>query len=205
MQTPSECGRLFAVDYSGETGVRQLWRKDDEMKLTRKRIIGGAVALAAALMMTVAAFAQHGPGGPGGHHGPGGPGEHGGPGGPGNLLEHFSQVLNLTDAQKAQIKQLEDNFKESTKGLHEQLEKAEGGGPFEALKDGAFDEAAVRAAAQARANLHVELEVAHAKFFSQVYAVLTAEQKAKLIELHKQMEEHHRQGPPPPGAEDGGR
>ncbi|MDT5270256.1 MAG: hypothetical protein QOH49_2442 [Acidobacteriota bacterium] len=172
--------------------------------MTKKRIIGGAVAFAAALLMTVAAFAQHGPGGPGGHHGPGGPEGHGGPGGPGNLLEHFSQVLNLTDAQKTQIKQLEDSFKESTKGLHEQLEKAGPGGPFEALNGGTFDEAAVRAAAQARANLHVELEVAHAKFFSQVYALLTAEQKAKLTELHKQMEEHHRQ-PPPPGAEDGGR
>jgi protein CpxP len=166
--------------------------------MTKKRIIGGAVALAAALMMTVAAFAQHGPGGPGGHHGHG-------PGGPGGLLDHFSQVLNLTDAQKAQIKQLEDGFRESTKGLQEQLAKAGPGGPFEALAGGTFDEAAVRAAAQSRANLHVELEVAHARFFSQVYAVLTPEQKAKLAELHQQMQERHRQGPPPPPDEDGGR
>ena len=173
--------------------------------MTKKRIIGGAVALAAALMMTAAAFAQHGPGGPGGHHGPGpgGPGGHGGPGG--SLLEHFSQALSLTDAQKAQIKQLEDNFRESTKGLHEQLDKAGPGDPFDAAAAGTFDEAAVRAAAQARANLHVELEVAHAKFFSQVYALLTAEQKAKLAELHQQMQERHKQGLPPPGAEDGGR
>ena len=173
--------------------------------MTRKRIIGGAVALAAALMMTVAAFAQHGPGGPGGHRGPGGPGGHGGPGGPGSVLGHISQVLDLTDAQKAQIKQIEDGFKESTKSLHEQLGKAGPGSPFDALKDGTFDEAAVRAAAQARANLHVELEVAHARMFSQVYAVLTAEQKAKLAELHKQMEERHKQQPPPPGGEVGGR
>ena len=165
--------------------------------MTQKRIIGGAVALAAVLLLTVVAFAQHGPGGPGGHHGPGGPG--------GSLLGHFSQVLNLTDAQKAQIKQLEDGFKESTKGLHEQLGKAGPGGPFEALNGGTFDEAAVRAAAQSRANLHVELEVAHARFISQVYALLTAEQKAKLAELHQQMQERHKQGPPPPGAEDGGR
>jgi periplasmic protein CpxP/Spy len=172
--------------------------------MTKLRIIGGAMALAAALMITGAAFAQHGPGGPGGHRGPGGPG---GPGGRGSLLGHFSQVLNLTDAQKTQIKQIEDSFKESTKSLHEQLAKTGPGGPFEALKDGAFDEAAVRAAAQARANVQVELEVAHARMFSQVYSVLTAEQKAKLAELHKQMEERHKQGPPPPppGAEDGGR
>lgn len=204
MQTPSESGRIFADDYSGEIDVKRLWRKDEEKRMTKKRIIGGALAFAAALMMTAAAFAQHGPGGP---RGPGGPGRHGGPGGPGgSVIGHFSRVLDLTDAQKAQIKQLEDSFKESTKGLHEQLGKVGPGGPFEALNGGTFDEATVRAAAQARANLHVELEVAHARFFSQVYAVLTAEQKAKLAELHKQMQERHRQGPPPPpGAEDGGR
>ncbi len=170
--------------------------------MTKKKIIGGALAFAAAFVMSVAAFAQHGPGGHGGQRG------HRGPGGPGrNLLGHFSRVLDLTDAQKAQIKQLEDGFKESTKGLREQLAQAGPGGPFDAATSGTFDEAAVRAAAQARANLHVELEVAHAKFFSQVYSVLTAEQKAKLSELHKQMQERHKQGPPPPapGGEDGGR
>jgi Spy/CpxP family protein refolding chaperone len=196
MQTPSENERLFAIDYSGELAWDNSGERMKEMRLTRKRITGGALAFAAAFLMSVAAFAQHGPGGPGGHHGPGGPG---------SLLGHFSQVLNLTDAQKAQIKQLEDGFKESTKGLHEQLAKTGPGNPFDAVAAGTFDEAAVRATAQARANLHVELEVAHAKFFSQVYAVLTAEQKAKLAELHKQMEERHKQGPPPPGAEDGGR
>ena len=171
--------------------------------MTKKRIIGGALLFAAALVMSVAAFAQHGPGGPGGprgHHGPGGPG---GPGG--SLLGHFSRVLNLSEEQKAQIKQLEESFKESTKSLHEQLGKVGPGGPFEALNGGSFDEAAVRAAAQARANLHVELEVAQARFFSQVYSVLTAEQKAKLAELHKQMQERHKQGPPTPGSEEGGR
>ena len=172
--------------------------------MLKKKIIGGALGFAAAFVMSVAAFAQHGPGGPGGHRGLHGPGGPGGPGG--SLLGHFSQVLNLTDAQKAQIKQLEDGFRESTKSLHEQLEKAGPGDPFDAVTSGTFDEAAVRAAAQARANLHVELEVAHAKFFSQVYALLTAEQKAKLAELHQQMQERHRQGPPPPPpGEDGGR
>jgi Spy/CpxP family protein refolding chaperone len=51
----------------------------------------------------------------------------------------------------------------------------------------------VRAAAQERAAVQVELDVAHAKMMSQVLAVLTAEQKAKLVEAHKQMEQHHRE------------
>ena len=68
------------------------------------------------------------------------------------------------------------------------------------LKDGAFDEAAARAAAQARANVHVELDVAHARMMSQIYALLTAEQKAKLAELRQQFEQ--RRPGPPPGGED---
>jgi Spy/CpxP family protein refolding chaperone len=48
--------------------------------------------------------------------------------------------------------------------------------------------------------------VAHARMLSQVFAVLTAEQKAKLAELHKQMQERHKHGPPPPpGGGEGGR
>ena len=174
------------------------------MNMTRKRFIGGATAFAAALLMTVGAFAQHGEhgrGGPG-HRGPGG---HGGPGMHGGLLGPLAREMNLTDAQKAQVKQITAAFRESTKGLHEQLSRT-GGGPLEALEDGAFDEAAVRAAAQARANLHVELEVAHARMMSQVYSLLTAEQKARLAEHRQQFEKHRRQthspgdeGDAPPG------
>lgn len=170
--------------------------------MNRKRLMGGALAFAAALVLSVAALGQHG--GPGGHRGgPGGPGMHGGPGGPGgDLLGHFARELNLTDAQQAQVKQLVDAFHESKKGMHEQLRNAGGGhGPFEGLKDGAFDEAAVRAAAQARANLHVEMEVAHAKLMSQIYALLTAEQKAKVAELRQRFEQKRGQQPPPPGGE----
>jgi protein CpxP len=154
-------------------------------------MIGGAVAFAAALLMSVAALAQHG--GPGGHRG--GPGGHGHRG---NLLGHFTRELNLTDAQQAQVKQLTDAFHESNKAQHEQLMKGgPGGGPFEGLKDGAFDEAAVRAAAQARANLHVEMEVAHARLMSQIYALLTPEQKAKVNELRQHHEQRRGQKPPP--------
>lgn len=165
--------------------------------MTRKRLIGGAVAFVAALLMSVAALGQHG--GPGGHRGPGGPGMHGGHGG--DLLGHFARELNLTDAQQAQVKQLVDAFHESKKGLHEQLMKTGPGGPFEGLKDGAFDEAAVRAAAQARANLHVEMEVGHARLMSQIYALLTPEQKAKVAELRQRHQQKRGPQPPPPGGE----
>jgi protein CpxP len=154
------------------------------MRLARTKLIGGALVLAGALALAGVGLARQD-----GHRGgfggppPGGPGR--GPGGRGgDVLGPFGRDLNLTDAQKAQIKQLTDAFEESTKSLREQMFKA-GGTPFDGL-DGAFDEAAVRAAAQARASAQVELDVARAKLQSQVYALLTAEQKAKVAELRQQ-------------------
>jgi protein CpxP len=163
------------------------------MRVKRTKLIAFAVALAAGLTLTAAGFARQE-----GHRGPGGPG---GPGGPhGSIAEHLARELNLTDAQKAQAKQIEDSLRESTKPLHEQLFKL-GGGPLDGFKDG-FDEAAVRSAAQARAAIQVELEVAHTRAMSQIYAILTPEQKAKLAELRQQFEQH-RPGPPPPPPGDG--
>jgi len=164
------------------------------MRTARTKLIGGALALAAALLLAAVVFAQDG--GPQGFGGP----PHGGPrrGGPGGMLGPLARDLNLTDAQKAQIKQIEDSFRESTKGLREQLFKS-GGGPLDGLTD-TFDESAARAAAQSRANVQIELEVAHAKMMSQIYALLTADQKAKVTELKQKFAQ--RQPPPPPSAED---
>ncbi|HEX8922233.1 MAG TPA: Spy/CpxP family protein refolding chaperone, partial [Pyrinomonadaceae bacterium] len=131
---------------------------------------------------------QHG--GPQGPHPPG-RGFRGGPGG--DLLGHLSRELNLTEDQKAQIKKIADSAEESTKALREQMRSLHESQP-DPLSAGTFDEAAVRAAAQARANVQVELEVAHARTMSQVLAVLTTEQKAQLSERRKQFEQRHREG-----------
>lgn len=166
------------------------------MRMTRMKLAAFALAAVAGMALAAAAFPGQegrGPGGPGGPRGPHGPRG-------GNLVEHLSRALDLTDAQKAQVKQIEDALRESTKSLHEQLGKPGSGGPLDGFKDG-FDEAAVRSAAQARAAVHVELEVAHARAMSQIYSLLTAEQKAKLAELRQQFQQR-RPGPPPP-PEDG--
>lgn len=99
----------------------------------------------------------------------------------------FARNLNLTDAQKAQLQQIADRHRESTRGLHEQMRGLHRNSPK--ADDGSFNEAAVRQAAQARANLMVELEVARARMMSEMFAVLTPEQKAQLAqqrEAHKQ-------------------
>jgi Spy/CpxP family protein refolding chaperone len=166
------------------------------MKLNVKKISGVASLTAALLLTAVVGFSQHGgppPQGPppGRHGGPGG----GGPGGRDGLLGHLSRELNLTDEQKAQIKKIQEGFEESTKALREQMRSLHESQP-DPLAGGAFDEAAVRTAAQARANVQVEMEVAHARMMSQVLAVLTAEQKAQLAAKRQEFERRRPEGPP---------
>lgn len=163
------------------------------MRLERKKLSLIVAAIGAlVLSASVMAFGQTGP-----QEGPGGPpprGERGrGPrgGGPGGPIP-FLRDLNLTDAQKAQVKQIVDNFAASTKELREKM-RSLGGRPEDVLNGGAFDEASVRSQAQARAAVQVELEVAHARMLSQVYNVLTAEQKTKLQERRAEFEQRRKE------------
>ena len=126
------------------------------------------------------------PGFRGGPQGPGGPRQGFGPFGP------FGRELNLTDDQRAQIQKIQESFRESDKALFDQmraLHEKQGD-----VTPGTFDEAAFRSAAEARSKIQIELEVSHAKMMSQVFNVLTAEQKAQIQAHHDQMK---RMGPPP--------
>lgn len=167
------------------------------MKLNWKKsaIVGGigAIVLAATAVVVLPQNPPPRPDGPPGpprggfgHRGPGGPG---GPGEFGPLAG-----LNLTDAQKEQVKKIHESFDESTKALREQMRTLHDNDTADPLS-GNFDEATFRSEAEARAKIQVEMEVQHAKMMSQVVNILTAEQKAQLAERHEQM---RRMGPPPP-------
>src|SRR5947209_17554634 len=170
-----------------------------QMQLTRSRKFMAGLGLAAALTLAGVGFAQqttHQGQGDKDHAGrrwnqDGAQGEHGF-GGP------FSK-LNLTDDQKAKMQQIADSYRQTFKA-ERQHEGAEHRG-FDP-SSGAFDENAVRAAAQARANAEVEREVAHARMMYEMYNVLTPEQKAQLAAERQQREQKrqewrsHRQANP---------
>jgi periplasmic protein CpxP/Spy len=166
---------------------RFISRRRTNVKLNWKKLslatIAGTLVLAAG---AVVAFSQ-GPQGP-----PPGGGFRGGPG-PRDGLGPIARELNLTDDQKAQIKKITDSFEPGNKALFDQMHALHQSEPDPG--SGTFDEAAVRAAAEARAKIQVELEVSHAKMMSQIITVLTAEQRAQLVARRQQFE---RQGPPPP-------
>jgi periplasmic protein CpxP/Spy len=164
------------------------------MKLNWK-MFGGVAAVAGALVLMAAlAFSQGRPQGPppGDRGFRGGPGGHGGPGGPRDGGMGPLRDLNLTDEQKAQVEKIRTSFEESTKALHEQLSALHDSQP-DPFAGAAFDEAAVRAAAEARAKVEVELEVARARMASQVFALLTTEQKAQLNERRQQFEQRRQE------------
>jgi Spy/CpxP family protein refolding chaperone len=190
-------------------------KEEREMRLNWKKLGSAAILFGALLLMSIVGFSQQG--GPQGGPPPGG--FRGGPGphdGLGPLRD-----LNLTDDQKAAIKKLTDSFEESAlsciplaahhvaikkltdsfeesiKPLLDQMKTLHESEP-NPMSGAAFDEAAVRAAAEARAKVQVELEVAHARLASQIFALLTAEQKAQLAAKHQQFGQRHPGGPPPP-------
>ena len=166
------------------------------MRFKGSRKIAGGLTLAALFALTcVAAVAQQQQepaqgqgrgerqwGGPeGGKGGRRGGGMHGG--------GRFER-LNLTDAQREQLRQIEERYRATFRAQNESLRGREQRrtDPF---AGGVFDEAAVRAAAQARANAQVEREVAQARMMHEMYNVLTAEQKAQL-EASRQEREQRR-------------
>ena len=104
----------------------------------------------------------------------------------------MAERLNLSEAQLEQMRQIEERYRATFKAQHERRAGGERRGRVDPFAGGAFDEAAVRAAAQARANAQVEREVAQARMMHEMYNVLTAEQKAQLEASRQQREERGR-------------
>ena len=164
------------------------------MRLVSSRKIIGAITLAGTMLLVgVIGFAQQAATqGQGGQerswHGKGGKGR-GGMRGGGGMGGRFFEKLNLTDAQREQMKQIAARYHESFKAQRQQGPGRRGDGGFDAFNGGTFNEVAVRAAAQARANARVEMEVARARMMSEMYNVLTAEQKAQLAAARQEREQ----------------
>ena len=121
-------------------------------------------------------------------------GSHGGGdffGGP--MLGFFTDMLDLTDAQQAQIKQIIATQKPAMEPLFTQ-EKASHQQMMQLIESGAFDQAKAQSIANQEAQVHAQLEVLHAQIASQAYQVLTADQKAKLTQFmakrQQRMQEH---------------
>jgi protein CpxP len=139
-----------------------------------KRIYLGIIAIIVLVAGGIFVLAQKAEKGGFGHHGRGG--------------EMMFRALNLTDEQKTQVKQIMEASKSKVEPIREQLktnrEKLEA-----ATANGAFDEAQVTAIANEQAGLASQLIVERERAKSQVFALLTDEQKAKAGEMKAKMQE----------------
>lgn len=97
--------------------------------------------------------------------------------GPGQRFERLAEILELSTAQRSQIDQIVADEREASREIREQLR-----GHREKLRtlteSDTFDEAAIRAVAAQKAELKIELMVAHARTRHAINAVLTPEQRS---------------------------
>ncbi len=156
-------------------------------RTTKTLCIVGVIAVAGALAVSQAV----------GRHGHMGMGDGFGPS-PEHIVAFMTDALDLTDAQQAQAKSILDREKPNFQPLIKQL--ADSHKQMRALEENAtFDEPAVRALATQQAQTMTELIVAKARVKSELFAILTADQKTKATTIMNRHEQHvmsHMQGGP---------
>ncbi len=112
----------------------------------------------------------------------------------GRMLHRMTKELNLTDAQQTQIKSILQAEKTKIQPLRQQLrqnEQAEN-----ASVSGSFDETQARAFAGKQAQMMTDLIVEKQRTKSEIYAVLTPDQRAKaqqLMQARQQRRQQHMQ------------
>ena len=158
---------------------------------TRIFISGGVAALAVAL--GVGLFAQ-GPGGPGRRGpGPGGPGWRGpgGPGGPGGPMGMMGgpllplPMLNLSDTQLDQVKDVMARHRPEMEAASKKMQAARQA-QQKAVTATPFDEGAIRAAADATGAAASDAAVLRARVRSEIWTLLTPEQQTKATAVEAQ-------------------
>jgi protein CpxP len=116
--------------------------------------------------------------------GPGGPGR----GGPMGMLPMFGRELNLSDAQKEQIKTIAESHRDEWKALadrsrtaHEALQQA--------VSADTVDENLIRQRSADVAAVEADLAVARARAHAAVFQILTPEQKTQAKALQSRAQE----------------
>jgi len=110
--------------------------------------------------------------------------------GPGKRIDRMAKKLGLTEAQKEQVKAILTSEREKAAPLKQQLaenrEKIR-----QVIETTPFDEAAVRTLAESQKQTHVELVVSRARTKSQIFAILSPEQRELAKKLGPMGEGRH--------------
>ena len=128
-----------------------------------------AITLCATMAVSQTVKRTHGMGGFGGH-------------GFGEMIGFYTDYLDLTDVQQAQMKDILNKEKPTIQPLMQQLRQSHQ--QMQALEQaGTFDETKVRNVASQQSQTMTELIVQKARIKSELMTVLTPDQKDKLAKL----------------------
>lgn len=150
-----------------------------------------AVALALAGSPLAAGQGGQGPGGQGGRYGgPGGPGGRGrggpgGPMGPDNPMMMLGR-LDLTEAQRGQVKQVLDSHRDEQKALGDREFAAHSALEASIASDG-LNEAIIRGKAAEVAAVESDMAVMRARVYAEIFQLLTPEQQAQAKQNQAEM------------------
>jgi len=163
------------------------------MQVNRFKIFTVALAITLCATMAVSQTMQrtHGMGAFGGHDF-------------GKMIGFYTDYLDLTDAQQAQMKDILTKEKPSIQPLMQQLRQSHQ--QMQALEQsGTFDEAKVRTLATQQSQAMTELIVQKARIKSELIGVLTSDQKDKLAKMQARrqarMQKHFQGGQNAPTAQ----
>ena len=118
-----------------------------------------------------------------------GPGRMGGPGGPMGMMPMLAGQLNLTDAQKAQVKTIADSHRDEWKALGDRARTAHQA-LQQAVTADVVDEGLIRQRSADVAAVDADMAVARARVHAEVFNILTADQKAQAKTLQSRMQEN---------------
>jgi len=107
------------------------------------------------------------------------------------MLRHMTRKLNLTEAQQSQIKGILQTERGKIQPLMQQLrqnQQAE-----DAAVNGTFDETQARTFAGKQTQIMADLIVEKERTKSEIYAVLTPDQRSKALELMQEREQRWQQ------------
>ena len=152
----------------------------------KKRMVIVA-ALVAALAGGYAVAAAQAPRGGPGVHGVPGPGPQGGPRGGGPVGDLGLRGIELTEAQREQVRSIMESHRDEFADVREKLGAAHRAFA-EVTRGDAVDEAAIRTESTAVANAMADEAILRARVRTQVHALLTAEQQQQLKDRQAEMQ-----------------
>ena len=118
----------------------------------------------------------------------------------GHMMGFFAKYLDLSDAQREQMKAIMQKERPTLQPLMQQLHQMEA--QLKQYEEGTYDEAKVQPLVAQQAQTMVQLKVQETRIHNELFQLLTADQQAKMKEFEAnreaRMQQHTQSAPPAP-------